>query len=72
MKYTKYQPEENPFMFLVADITHKCNMTCKNCYIPNRDIPDMDFNKFVEFSVRQIKSKGIVKYLLTIRYKVFT
>jgi len=49
MKYTKYQPEENPFMFLVADITHKCNMTCKNCYIPNRDIPDMDFNKFVEF-----------------------
>ena len=23
-------------------------MTCKNCYIPNRDIPDMDMEKMLE------------------------
>ena len=34
--------ENNPFNLLVADITHKCNMECANCYIPNRDIPDID------------------------------
>ena len=37
-----YQPEENPFQTLIIDVTHRCNMQCKNCYIPNREIPDMD------------------------------
>lgn len=37
-----YAPEDNPFTTLFADITHRCNMECPNCYIPNRDIPDMD------------------------------
>ena len=36
-----FRPEENPFRTLFADITHRCNMTCRNCYIPNRDVPDM-------------------------------
>ncbi|WP_346358095.1 radical SAM protein, partial [Bosea sp. (in: a-proteobacteria)] len=27
-------------------------MTCKNCYIPNRDIPDMDLEKFRDFLSR--------------------
>lgn len=39
---TSYAPENNPFSTLFADITHRCNMACPNCYIPNRDIPDMD------------------------------
>lgn len=37
-----YAPEENPFTTLFADVTHRCNMECPNCYIPNRDIPDMN------------------------------
>ena len=41
----KYEPENNPFYTLVADITHRCNMSCKNCYIPNRKIKDMDIDK---------------------------
>jgi molybdenum cofactor biosynthesis enzyme MoaA len=36
-----FRPEDNPFGTLFADITHRCNMTCRNCYIPNRDVPDM-------------------------------
>lgn len=39
---TVFQPERNPFKILFADITHRCNMACKNCYLPNRTIPDMD------------------------------
>jgi hypothetical protein len=27
---------------VIVDITHRCNMTCANCYVPNRDIPDLD------------------------------
>lgn len=37
-----YQPEDNPFNTVFVDITHRCNMKCRNCYIPNRHIPDMD------------------------------
>lgn len=37
-----YLPEASPFTTLFVDLTHRCNMACRNCYIPNRDIPDMD------------------------------
>ena len=37
----RYRPEDSPFRTLFADITHRCNMTCHNCYIPVRDLPDM-------------------------------
>lgn len=52
LNYYEQQPEENTFVDIMADITHKCNMTCKNCYIPNRDVPDMDLDKFVDFLKR--------------------
>ena len=42
LNYYELEPEDNHFYVIVADITHKCNMRCKNCYIPNRSIPDMD------------------------------
>ena len=43
-KYTMkvIEPEDNTFDAIVADLTHQCNMECANCYLPNRDIPDMD------------------------------
>lgn len=37
-----YTPEDSPFTTLFVDLTHRCNMVCNNCYIPNRDIPDLD------------------------------
>lgn len=40
--YYELEPENNHFYTIFADITHKCNMNCNNCYIPNRNIPDMD------------------------------
>lgn len=39
-----WQPEQSPFQVLGVDVTHRCNMACKNCYIPNRHVPDMDID----------------------------
>ena len=50
--YEITEPEDNTFVDICADITHKCNMTCKNCYIPNREPPDMDLDKFKDFMSR--------------------
>ncbi len=37
----RFRPEDSPFDTLFADITHRCNMACANCYIPVRDLPDL-------------------------------
>lgn len=37
-----FAPENSPFKVLFVDVTHRCNMECRNCYIPNREVPDMD------------------------------
>lgn len=37
-----YEPEICPYETIIIDITHRCNMTCANCYVPNRAIPDLD------------------------------
>ncbi len=52
MKYFELQPENNTFSNIVVDITHKCQMECANCYIPNRDIPDLDKHKLFDFLQR--------------------
>ena len=48
INYYELKPEENHFDDVVIDVTHRCNMQCKNCYIPNREIPDMDADKMIE------------------------
>ena len=48
LNYYELEPEENIFSDIVADVTHQCNMTCKNCYIPNRDVPDMDIDRMID------------------------
>jgi len=48
-QYEVTEPENNEFVDIIVDITHQCNMTCKNCYIPGRDVPDMDLAKFKDF-----------------------
>jgi molybdenum cofactor biosynthesis enzyme MoaA len=37
-----FAPERSPYRTLFVDVTHRCNMSCSNCYIPNRELPDMD------------------------------
>ena len=41
-------PENNTFEILVVDLTHRCNMECANCYLPNREIPDLDVERFYD------------------------
>ena len=41
-------PEQNTFATVHVDLTHRCNMECANCYVPNRDIPDMDSRRLFE------------------------
>jgi molybdenum cofactor biosynthesis enzyme MoaA len=40
--YPAYSPADCPFETVIVDVTHRCNMGCHNCYIPNRTIPDLD------------------------------
>ena len=40
--YYELEPEKNHFPVIYVDITHRCNMECANCFIPNREVPDMD------------------------------
>lgn len=49
MNYYELSPEQNTFSNIVIDLTHRCNMECANCYIPNRNIPDLDKDKFYTF-----------------------
>jgi cyclic pyranopterin phosphate synthase len=49
---TVYPPEQNPYRTVMVDVTHRCNMACRNCYIPNRDIPDMDADWMERIIVR--------------------
>jgi len=49
LNYYEQEPEENTFSDIVIDLTHRCNMECKNCYIPNRLFPDMEFEKFYKW-----------------------
>jgi molybdenum cofactor biosynthesis enzyme MoaA len=37
-----FAPEACPYESIVVDVTHRCNMACANCYVPNRAIPDLD------------------------------
>lgn len=37
-----FTPEQSPYDIVMVDVTHRCNMTCANCYLPNRVLPDID------------------------------
>ena len=57
MNYYEVEPEKSTFGSVVADITHKCNMECANCYIQQRHT-DMDIDKFYDVVSRLIKRTG--------------
>ncbi len=52
LQHYTVEPEKNTFRSLVVDLTHRCNMTCANCYIPNRDIADMNVDKLYDVLAR--------------------
>ena len=56
------EPEENTFNAIMIDVTHRCNMECSNCYLPNRDIPDMDKNKLYE-AVDKLPQKIFIRLI---------
>jgi uncharacterized radical SAM superfamily Fe-S cluster-containing enzyme len=62
MNYYELEPKNNTFHEVVIDVTHRCNMTCKNCYIPNRDIPDMDITKMLE-AISQFPKRVVVRII---------
>lgn len=61
LNYFEFEPEKNPFQIIFADITHRCNMACANCYIPNRQIPDMDKEKFLDLLKRLPQKKTYIR-----------
>ena len=46
------EPEDNTFNAIMVDLTHQCNMECANCYLPNREIPDMDKSRLFDLVSR--------------------
>ena len=57
--YFEQPPEQCSFYSVFVDITHRCNMECANCYTPNRDVPDLDINKFYDALARFPKKTEI-------------
>lgn len=57
---TRFRPEESPFTTLFADITHRCNMACRNCYIPVRDLPDLPVDWLYEV-VRRLPRRARIR-----------
>lgn len=49
-------PENSTYKAVYCDIVHRCNMECANCYLPNRDLPDLHTEKVIEFIGRFKKS----------------
>ena len=62
MSYFLLEPENNTFKSLVVDLTHRCNMNCSNCYIPNRTIPDMDRDKLIKF-IKKLPFKTFIRLI---------
>lgn len=54
-----YSPEVCPYETVIIDVTHRCNMTCANCYVPNREIPDLDAAWLVSIFARLPRGRYI-------------
>jgi len=57
-----YEACNNPFDTIMVDVTHRCNMECANCYLPNRDIPDMDINRLYE-TISKLPKRTFVRLI---------
>lgn len=71
--YYELEPEHNHFQCIYVDITHKCNMECANCFIPNREAPDVDKDKLYDF-LKKLPFKTEIRLLggePTVRKDIF-
>ncbi len=55
-----HPPETCPFETVIIDVTHRCNMTCANCYVPNRSIPDLDAGWLLSV-LRRLPSRRFIR-----------
>ena len=62
LNYYEQKPEENTFQDVIIDVTHRCNMNCKNCYIPNRDIPDMNMDLMID-AISKFPSRTMIRII---------
>jgi molybdenum cofactor biosynthesis enzyme MoaA len=62
MNYYELEPENNTFSNIVVDLTHRCNMECANCYIPNRDIPDIDKDILFDF-IKRLPTRTYIRLI---------
>lgn len=60
MNYYELEPSQNHFSDVMVDVTHRCNMTCKNCYLPNREYPDMDADRLIE-TIKQFPKRTMIR-----------
>ena len=60
--YYEQAPEDNTFQDVIIDVTHRCNMNCKNCYIPNRDVPDMDVDLMID-AIRKFPKRTMIRII---------
>lgn len=57
-----FEPSDSPFEAIYVDITHRCQMACANCYLPNRVIPDMDVEKLYDV-LRNLPGKTDIRLI---------
>jgi len=57
-----FEPSESPFEAIYVDITHRCQMACANCYLPNRLIPDMDVDRLYDV-LRDLPAKTDIRLI---------
>lgn len=45
---TEVAPEKSRYKIVYVDLSHRCNMECANCYLPNREFPDINTERLLE------------------------
>lgn len=71
--YYELEPENNHFPVIYVDITHRCNMECANCFIPNREAGDMDKDSLYDV-LKRLPAKTEIRMLggePTVRKDIF-
>lgn len=60
--YYEQEPKDCTFYSVCIDVTHRCNMECANCYIPMRDVDDLDKERLFE-ALEQIPKKTEIRLI---------
>lgn len=62
LKSNEVSPENSNFKIVYVDLAHRCNMECSNCYLPNRDFPDIDTKQLLE-TVLKFKKRTEFRFI---------